>query len=163
LTALLWRLKRGEVVGYDGFKNRKGSKIHAVVDPSSKPLYFTVGPGNEHDSRRLQELVAGLSGRPRELYADAAYDTESIRRCLESMGVEPNIPVNPRNGRRPRPYNVEVYRRMRSAVERFFGWLKSFRRIVIRYERLESTYKALVTIASIIIHLRYGIWRRVPS
>ena len=31
------------------------------------------------------------------------------------------------------------------------------RRIIIRYERLESTYKALVTIASIIIHLRYGI------
>jgi hypothetical protein len=45
-----------------------------------------------------------LSGRPRELYADAAYDTEDIRRCLESMGVEPNIPVNPRNGRRPKPY-----------------------------------------------------------
>ncbi len=94
-------------MGYDGFKHRKGSKIHAVVDPSSKPIYFTVGPGNEHDSRRLQELVDGLSERPRELYADAAYDTESIRRGLESIGVEPNIPVNPRNGRRPRPYNVE--------------------------------------------------------
>jgi transposase len=144
-------------VGYDGFKHRKGSKIHAVVDPSSKPLYFTVGPGNEHDSRRLQELVDGLSGRPRELYADAAYDTENIRRGLESMGVEPNIPVNPRNGRRPRPYNVGLYRRMRSAVERFFGWLKSFRRIIIRYERLESTYKAQTTTAPIIIHLRYGI------
>jgi transposase len=106
---------------------------------------------------RVKELVDGLSGRPRELYADAAYDTENIRRCLESMGVEPNIPVNPRNGRRPRPYNVGLYRRMRSAVERFFGWIKSFRRIVVRYERLESTYKALTTIASIIIHLRYGI------
>jgi transposase len=69
------------------------------------PLYFTVGPGNEHDSRRLQELVDSLSGRP-------------------------NIPVNPRNGRRPRPYNVE----------RFFGWIKSFRRILIRYERLAVTY-----------------------
>jgi transposase len=73
------------------------------------------------------------------------------------MGIEPIIPVNPRNGRRPRPYNVGLYRRMRPAVERFFGWLKSFRRIIIRYERLESTYKALVTIASITIHLRYGI------
>jgi transposase len=121
------------------------------------PLSIAIGPGNEHDSRRLQELVDGLSGRPRELYADAAYDTENIRRGLESMDIEPNIPVNPRNGRRPRPYNVELYRRMRSAVERFFGWIKSFRRIIIRYERLESTYKALVTIASIIIHLRYGI------
>jgi transposase len=142
-------------VGYDGFKHRKGSKIHAVVDPSSKPLYFTVGPGNEHDSRRLQELVDGLSEMPRELYADAAYDTESIRSYLSSMGVEPNIPVNPRNGRRPRPYNLELYRRMRSAVERFFGWLKSFRRIVIRYERLAVTYRAFINIACIMIHLRH--------
>jgi transposase len=44
-------------------------------------------------------------------------------------------------------------------VERFFGWLKSFKRIIIRYERLASTYKALATITSIIIHLRYGILR----
>jgi transposase len=142
-------------VGYDGFKHRKGTKIHAVVDPSSMPLYFTVGPGNEHDSRRLQELVDGLSGRPRELYADAAYDTENIRSGLESMGIEPNIPVNPRNGRRPRPYNLELYRRMRSAVERFSGWLKPFRRIVIRYERLAVTYRAFINIACIIIHLRH--------
>jgi transposase len=121
------------------------------------PLSIIIGPGNEHDSRRLLELVGDLDWKPEQLYADAAYDTEHIRRGLESMGIEPNIPVNPRNGRRPRPYNVGLYRRMRSAVERFFGWIKSFRRIIIRYERLESTYKAQTTIASIIIHLRYGI------
>jgi transposase len=121
------------------------------------PLSIAIGPGNEHDSRRLLELVGDLDWKPEQLYADAAYDTEHIRRGLESIGIEPNIPVNPRNGRRPRPYNVGLYRRMRSAVERFFGWIKSFRRTIIRYERPESTYKTLVTIASIIIHLRYGI------
>jgi transposase len=93
--------------------------------------------------RRLKELVDGLSGRPRELYADAAYDTESIRRCLESMGIEPNIPVNPRNDRRPRPYNVE----------RFFGWIKSFRRILIRYERLAVTYRAFINIEGIDVRI----------
>jgi transposase len=111
------------------------------------PLSIAIGPGNEHDSRRLQELVDGLSERPRELYADAAYDTESIRSYLSSMGIEPNIPGNPRNGRRPRPYNLELYKRMRSAVERFFGWLKSFRRMLIRYERLAVTYRAFIKIA----------------
>jgi transposase len=140
-------------VGYDGFKHRYGTKIHVCVNRDSMPLSIIIGPGNEHDSRRLQELVDGLSGRPRELYADAAYDTEKIRRGLESMDIEPNI----RNGRRPRQYNVGLYRRMRPAVERFFGWIKSFRRIIIRYERLESTYKAQTTIAPITIHLRYGI------
>jgi transposase len=57
----------------------------------------------------------------------------------------------------PRPYNVGLYRRVRSAVERLFGWIKSFRRIIIRYERPESTYKDQTTIAPITIHLRYGI------
>jgi transposase len=140
-------------VGYDGFKHRKGTKIHVCVDRDSMPLSIIIGPGNEHDSRRLLELVGDLYWKPEQLYAHAAYDTENIRRGLESMGIEPNI----RNGRRPRPYNVGLYRRMRPAVERFFGWIKSFRRIIIRYERLESTYKAQTTIASIIIHLRYGI------
>jgi transposase len=123
------------------------------------PLSIAIGPGNEHDSRRLLELVEGLDWKPMQLYADAAYDTESIRKGLESIGIEPNIPINPRNGRKARAYNIKLYRKIRSAVERFFGWLKSFRRITIRYERLASTYKALVTIASIIIHLRYGILR----
>jgi transposase len=123
------------------------------------PLSIVIGAGNEHDSRRLLELVEGLDWKPMQLYADAAYDTEHIRNGLESIGIEPNIPVNPRNGRKARAYSIELYRKIRSAVERFFGWLKSFRRITIRYERLASTYKALVTIASIIIHLRYGILR----
>jgi transposase len=122
------------------------------------PLSIIIGPGNEHDSRRLLELVGDLDWKPEQLFADAAYDTENIRRGLESIDIEPNIPVNPRNGRRPRPYNVELYRRMRPAVERLFGRIKSFRTIIIRYERPESTYKALVTtIAPITIHLRYGI------
>jgi transposase len=123
------------------------------------PLSIAIGAGNEHDSRRLLEPVEGLDLRPRKLYAGAAYDTEHIRKGLESIGIEPNIPINPKNGRKARPYNTKLYRKIRSAVERFFGWLKSFRRITIRYERLASTYKALVTIASIIIHLRYGILR----
>ena len=37
---------------------------------------------------------------------------------------------------------------MRSAVERFYGWLKTFRRITIRYERLAMTYKAFINIHS---------------
>lgn len=94
---------------------------------------------------------------PKELYADSAYDTKAIRDELSSMNVETNIPVNPRNGRKPIPYNVDVYKEMRSAVERFYGWLKSFRRIIIRYERIEVIYKSFITMACIIIHLRYAV------
>jgi transposase len=44
-----------------------------------------------------------------------------------------------------------------STQTQLMRWIKSFRRIIIRYERLESTYKDQTTIAPIIIHLRYGI------
>jgi len=153
---------RGELIGYDGFKHKKGSRIHVVVDEDSMPLNIAIGPGDEHDSKKLVELIEGLEKNPKELYADSAYDTEGIRRYLESIGVESNIPVNPRNGGKQRPYNIKLYKKIKSTVERFFGWLKSFRRIIIRCiiircEKLASTYKALATIASIIIHLRYGI------
>jgi site-specific DNA-adenine methylase len=70
---------------------------------------------NEHDSRRLLELVEGLDSKPGQLYADSAYDTEPIRRRVESISVELNIPVNTRNGRKPRQYSIELYRKMRSA------------------------------------------------
>ena len=52
--------KGGELVGYDGFKHRKGTKIHACVNKDSMLLRIAIGPGNEHDSRRLLELVEGL-------------------------------------------------------------------------------------------------------
>ncbi|MEM2153209.1 MAG: hypothetical protein QXR81_07390 [Candidatus Nezhaarchaeales archaeon] len=61
------------------------------------------------------------------------------------MNMEANIPVNPRNCRKPIQYDID--RKMRLAVERFYGWLKSFRRITIRYEKLAAIYKALITIA----------------
>ncbi|MBS7627377.1 hypothetical protein KEJ36_00875 [Candidatus Bathyarchaeota archaeon] len=38
-------------------------------------------------------------------------------------------------GRKPIPYDAELYKGMESAVGRFYGWLKSLRRIIIRYER----------------------------
>ena len=46
-----------------------------------------------------------------------------------------------------------------STPTQLMRWLKSFRRITIRYERLASTYESLITIASIIIHLRNRILR----
>jgi len=46
---------------------------------------------------------------------------------------------------------------MRSAIERFNAWLKTFRRAVVRYERLAIMFQAIITFASIMIHMRYGL------
>jgi hypothetical protein len=38
------------VEGIDGFRCRKGSKIHAIVVSSGIPLVVTVGPANSNDA-----------------------------------------------------------------------------------------------------------------
>ena len=71
---------------------------------------------------------------------------------MKGDGVQANIPVNPRNGRKQIPYDEEGYKVMRSAIERFNSWLKTFRRAIIRYERLAIMFQAIITFACIIIH-----------
>ncbi len=68
-----------------------------------------MGPGNEHDRRRLEEALGGLrvkkSGRgrartrPKGVYADAADDAKAIREGLRRRGIRAGIPKNPRRGK----------------------------------------------------------------
>jgi hypothetical protein len=62
----------------------KVSKIHVAVIPSSLPIVTDVGPGNEHESRKLIPLLKDIQirknvGRPRNkptcIWADTKYRT----------------------------------------------------------------------------------------
>lgn len=157
-----------ELVGYDGYKHIKGTKIHALVSSEALLLSIQVGPGYEHDSKIFIKLLEDVKikhsrgkprSRPKEVTSDSAYDIKEIREYLKRRGVKANIDVNPRNRRKPkrgRPYRLDrkSYKRMRSAVERFFAWITLFKRLSIRYERLASTFLGFIQIACIIIHLR---------
>ena len=140
-------------------------KAHAVVNSDSIPLAIIVGPGNEHDSRKFEQVVGSVrinagrgrpKTRPKEVLADAAYDTESIRCYLRKRGIKSSIPSNKRNQKKPsrgRPtrFDEKSYKN-RGAVERFFGWLKlGFRRISVRHERLDVCFAGWILLASFLI------------
>jgi transposase len=59
-----------------------------------------------------------------------------------------------RRAGRPRIFDYATYARVRSSVERFFGWLKSFRRIQTRYDRLASTYLGFLQLGCVMILMR---------
>src|SRR5215211_763926 len=42
--------------GYDGHKNKKGSKVHDAVDTLGHLLALRVGPANEDDRKELEKL-----------------------------------------------------------------------------------------------------------
>jgi transposase len=140
------------------------------VSTEGLPLSLVLSPGNEHDSKRFVEvlnrirIVKGIGrhrSRPVEVLADAAYDDKEIRLYLRCRGIKSNIPGNKRNQKapkrgRPMRLNRQSYR-LRGSVERFFGWLKSsFRRLAIRYERLNTCFMGLLNLACFLIY-----WRRV--
>ena len=145
-------------------------KLHAAVNSNSLPISLMIGSGNEHDSKRFEQVVSNVRikigrGRPRskpqEVLADAAYDTEAIRAYLRRRGIKCSIPENKRNRKKPsrgRPYRFdgESYKK-RGAVERFFAWIKlGFRRIAPRHERLDECFIGFVYLAAFLI-----IWRTI--
>ena len=153
------------MIGYDGHKKVKGSKIHACVTSNALPLSIDVGRANEHDSRKLIPLMGDISietggrprSRPKEVYADTAYDNFIVREYLRRKCIKPQIPKRSRKRRRGRPpsFDEASYKKHRSSVERFFSMLKGgFRRLAVRYERLASTFQSLIQIACFII-----LWR----
>lgn len=76
------------------------------------------------------------------LPADKGYDSDAVRRKIESMDVAPNIP--PKANRRWKTCFSPNLCRDRNAIERTFGRLKDFRRIVTRYDRLAQNFLAAV-------------------
>jgi len=137
-----------------------------VVDGAGTPLGAHLESASPHEVTRLQRTLATLAvprahtpGRPRQrpdrLIADRAYDANPLRKRLARRGIAPIIPAlpthpnaTPQDGRTLRRY------RHRWIVERTFSWLGTFRRLVVRDERLRLTYAGFFHLAWAMLALR---------
>ncbi|MGB8158904.1 MAG: transposase [Nitrososphaeraceae archaeon] len=95
--------------------------------------------------------------RPECVWADTKYHTFLVLTDLYNRGIGAQIKER-RNTKskqgRPHVFLYREYMKVRSSVERFFGWLKSFRRIQTRYERLASTYPGFIQLGCIMILMK---------
>jgi len=130
--------------------------VHVLVNEDGLPLSVVVGPGNEHDRRRFEEVLGGLrvkkSGRgrarTRPKVVDAADDVKAIREGLRRRGKRTR-------GGKQAFRRRKTDRKARSRVERFFGWRKGgFRRWTVRHERWLATFLAFVLLACFLIAWR---------
>lgn len=129
-----------------------------------------VTPGQRHDSTQLEAVLdairvprPGGRGRPRKrpdhLLADKGYSYPRCRALLRRRGIPHTIPERSdqreRRARRPgRPlaFDRERYRR-RNIVERCFNRLKQWRGVATRFEKRADNYRAMLTIASLMLWL----------
>ena len=86
------------------------------------------------------------------LLADKAFDVDWLRAELDSRGIVAVIPPKA-NRKRAIPCDFAAYK-WRHLVENFFCSLKVFRRIGTRYDKTDTSFKAMINAVSIVLALR---------
>lgn len=132
-----------------------GIKLHLLCDAQGFPLTFTLSPGQQasrHFIPLLEQVgLPGTRGRPRKscrrIVADKGYDSETLWRHCDRIGIHPII-ARRKMRRKPRPglprlFDQPMYRQ-RNAIKRMFSWLKEKRRLCNRFDKLASSFKAMV-------------------
>ena len=158
---------RSEKGGCEALGRSRGgfsTKLHLVCDGLGNPLAALLTPGQQHEGTVCAELLASVrvrtsagGGRPRSrpklVVADRGYDAGDFRRYLRRRGIrcvipEKRVPAGKRRRRRGRPPTFcRATYRQRNVVERMVGWLKEQRRIATRFEKLASSFMAMVKLS----------------
>lgn len=122
---------------------------------------MVVSAGQRHESQFVEPVLDGvairrahgqLRKRPARLAGDKAYSSRRIRGWLRRRHIRPVIPG--RADERSRPFDKASYRQ-RNVVERCVGWLKGFRRLGTRFEKLATNFTAMLHLGMIRVMLSF--------
>ena len=131
----------GGRAGYDGYKRKKGSKVHIAVDTLGHLLALLVTPANEQEraqAGKLAEQVQEATQNSVKLaYGDQGYTGPETAAATAAHGIELEV-VKLTEAKRG-----FVLLPHRWVVERSFAWLARFRRLSRDYERLPTTLAGL--------------------
>ena len=136
-----------------------------VVDGQGIPLGGTLASASPSEVKLIEatldqvKVPRGGRGRPRKrmprLIADKAYDSDPLRKRLKQRGIDLICPHRRNRTKRKLQDGRKLRRyRRRYKIERTFAWLGNFRRLVVRYDRLITVYRAFFHLACLIITLR---------
>jgi transposase len=87
--------------------------------------------------------------RPGRVVGDKGYSSGKSRAYLRRRGIGAVI-ARQNNEKRRGHFDKEAYRQ-RNVVERTINRLKQFRRVATRYEKRALSYKAMLTVAAIVL------------
>jgi putative transposase len=134
----------GKMRGYDAAKKTVGRKRHVAVDTDGRLLMVNLTTADVSDSAGAQLILGGVRKQwpwLKHLFADGAYDRtklldkaafrDFILEIVRRTDTEPVFKVLPR----------------RWVVERTFGWMTRWRRLVRDYEARLDVSHAMIHVA----------------
>ena len=131
----------GPRAGYDGYKRKRGSKVHMAVDTLGHLLALHVTPADEQERAQVKvlcEAVQEATGKTVKCaWADQGYTGQQAHHDARAHGVQLEV-VKLSDAKRG-----FVLLPRRWVVERSFGWLARFRRLSRDYERLPQVLGGL--------------------
>lgn len=160
--------KGGDGIGYSGHKHQRGEKVLAIVDNNGYVIApYTIAPANKNDCILLPDSLGHLSRVARKigfsikgsiLNLDGVFDSKKNRKHIFNRGMTPNIPENKRNRKktkrgRKRLFDKAIHE-LRLTVERTFAWEDKFKRLLLRFERIQSRHFAFKLLAYTMINIR---------
>ena len=126
-----------------------GTKIHAAVNPLGHPVALKLTGAEAADSPHLPGLIAGIATEA--VLADKGYDSDANRAAIRRQGARPCLPPR-KNRSEPIEYDRHLYKE-RNVIERYFAWVKQYRRVATRYDKKAANFLGFVWLASIAIML----------
>jgi len=130
------------------------------VDGRGVPLSIVVTGANRHDVSQLEAVLRGRIVNPAQehekveehLCADAGYAGAEPRKKRIAAGYIPH--VRPRGEEQHAKALNPDYKARRWVVEVCHSWFNRFRKLAIRYEKLDAGHLALHHLAAAIMALR---------
>jgi hypothetical protein len=126
-----------------------------------------VAPLNEADMVLLPQGLKALKQVAKEVRVDlrgayvnldGGFDSRHNRKMIFNAGMIPNIKENPRHRKttkrgRKRFFNEAIHA-LRMHVERTFAWEDKFKRLLLRFERIQQRHYGMKLMAYTLINLR---------
>ena len=131
-----------------------------LVDGRGVPLSIIVTGANRHDVSQLGAVLEGIivkraqppKRRSKRLCADAGYTGAPALELIQKHGYIPHIRGRGQEARELRGESKKKARRW--IVEVAHSWFNRFRKLLVRYEKLERSFLALNHLAASIMAFR---------
>jgi putative transposase len=162
-------------------RSKSGTKRSLLVDGQGIPLGITVDGANRHDMKMtkatLQSIVvsrpssssaassssSSTTNTQQHICLDKGYDYPEVYELLEEYGYTMHVckrgggDYNNCNKKKRR--GMPKYRARRWVVERTHSWMNRFRRLLIRWEKNEDNYIAMLHfVCAWITYKREGVF-----